>query len=230
MSEIKIRQATENDLPDLLHIDEEIWPNFRASEGVLRSRIGIFPRGQLVAAVEEKVVGSLFTLRINYAEWEGRNFSWNEITDSGTFRTTNRSDGTDLYGVGLAVLKKFQGKGMGIADRLMIGAGRIVFQKNLRAIYLGARMPGYHKHLGINPEEYIASRRNGRSIDPEIHLYESAGFSIVKLLPNYVIDQPSSNLGVLMVRRNPFGKISGFTLGKIVGACSEELLGRFLNI
>ncbi len=228
MTGIKIRQATKNDLPDLLHIDEEIWPDFRASEEMFRSRIEIFPRGQLVATIENLVVGSLFTLRINYVEWGKRSFSWNQITDNGTFRTTYRFNGTDLYGVGLAVLKKFQV--MGIADRLMIGAGRIVFQKNLRAIYLGSRMPKYYKYSGMDPEEYITLRRNGRSIDPEIRLYESAGFSVVKLLPNYVIDSASSNFGVLMVRRNPFGKVSGLVLGKIVGAFSEESLGRFLNI
>lgn len=228
MTGIKIRQATKNDLPDLLHIDEEIWPNFRASEEVFLSRIEIFPRGQLVATIDGRVVGSLFTLRINFTEWEGRSFSWNQITDNGTFQTTYRSHGTDLYGVGIAVLKEFQGTGA--ADRLMIGAGRIVLQENLRAIYLGARMPGYHKHPGMSPDEYIALRRNGRSIDPEIRLYESAGLSVVKLLPDYVDDPASSNFGVLMVRRNPFGKISGSILGKIVGALSEESLGRFLNI
>lgn len=225
---IEVREATERDLPALLKIDKEIWPTFRANEEAFLSRIRTFPHGQLVAIIDGNIAGSLFTQRINYSEWEDKSFTWNEITDNGTIRKTHRSNGQDLYGVGLAVAKNFQG--MGIPDLLMVKIAKLVFKENLRAVYLGARMPGYHLKKTISPWEYIEKKKNNYSVDPEIRLYQSAGFSVVKLLPNYMIDQDSSDYGVLMIHRNPFGKISGLILGKIICSLNEKTLAKFLKI
>jgi len=222
---IKIRRAEERDLLDLLRIDAEIWLEFPATEAMFRSRINVFPEGQLVAEnlQDGRVFGSVFTQRIDYAEWKDKNFSWNEITDYGTIKATHQPLGQDLYGVGLAVEKRFQGSGA--ATKLMLGIARLILRNNIRDAYTGARMPRYSRHIDMTPQAYAFWTRDNHPIDPEIYLYFKAGFSVVRVLPNYIKDLKSLNYGALMVKRNPCGRLSG----KFISLLGERALGKILG-
>jgi len=201
---VKIRQAKISDVPRLLEIDKEIWPQFRANGEMFRGRIETFPEGQFVAVVGSKVVGSVFTQLINYEDWKGKTFTWDEVTDSGTILRSHNPNGDSIYGVGLAVAKKFQGTS---ASRLLImNSVCWTVQKNKLQILFGARIPGYHKHSDIPVEVYIKTTRKGsnRLLDPELALYQRYEGEPVKPLPDYIEDRESLNFGVLVRWRNPF--------------------------
>lgn len=203
-NKIRVRQATLADIPQLLKIDEEIWPEFRASAEMFQLRILTFPAGQFVAVCDSQIVGSVFTQLINYKDWENRTFTWDEITDHGTIRKTHNPNGDSMYGIGLAVAKRFQGSA---ASRLLtIAAVRWVIQNNRLQILLGARIPGYYKHPEIPVGSYIKMTRgkNKRLINPELAFYQKYGGEPIKPLPNYMHDPESLDFGVLIRWRNLF--------------------------
>jgi len=200
---IRVRQTRLSDIPQLLKIDAEIWPDFRANEEMFRSRIETFPEGQFVALVNGRIVGSVFTQLINYKDWEHRTFTWDEITDFGTIRRTHNPKGDSVYGVGLAVAKKFQDRT--VSHLLILCSVQQTIKMNRRRILLGARIPAYRRFSDTPPEKYIRMVRSksGRLFDPELAIYQEYGGMPVKLLPNYINDPESLNFGVLVEWQNP---------------------------
>jgi len=91
-------------------------------------------------------------------------------------------------------------------------------------------MPEYFQYANISPEDYIIKKQRGYSIDMGIRIYEREGFSIVRALPNYIEDPGSLNYGVLVIRENPFGKLSGKIIGKFISALGEKVLAKILNM
>lgn len=218
---IKVRQAILADVPQLLRIDEEIWPESRADGQMFRSRITVFPEGQFVAVSNGQVVGSVFSQLVGYKDWADKDFTWDEVTDKGTLCRTHNPKGDSVYGVGLAVAKKFQGSA---ASRLLtIAAVRWVVCNNRRQILLGARIPGYHRHPDIPVEDYIVKTRGrkGRLLDPELAFYQKYGGKPVRPLPNYIHDPESLNFGVLVKWPNPFydKALLSFLVGLFLRVC-----------
>jgi GNAT superfamily N-acetyltransferase len=199
---IKVRNAKLPDLPELLAIDKEIWPEFPATEEMFRSRIETFPEGQFVAEADRNIVGSVFSQLVKYEDWADKDFTWNEITDYGTIRQTHNQNGDSVYGVGLAVIKRFQGTGA--SHLLIVNIVQLAIRLNCRYILLGSRIPSYHKHSEIPPALYIKTYKGKRLLDPELSLYKRYGGEPVKPLPNYMFDPESLNYGVLIRWQNPF--------------------------
>ncbi len=194
---MKIRRCRKEDLPQLVDLDHKVWPFFPATPEMILSRIKTFRPGQFLAECNGRVVGAVYTQRINYDEWAKKKFTWMEITDNGTIKNTHRPDGDTLYGVGLAVKREFQGRGVSL--RLIIAAGQLAIRLNVKQILLGSRVPSYHRHSEIPINEYLENPR-----DPELRFYLRYGVEFIKVLPDYMPDPESLNFGVLIGRRNPF--------------------------
>lgn len=201
---IKVRNAKMADIPALLAIDEEIWPQFRATPEMFQSRVETFPEGQFVAMLNGQVVGSVFTQLIDYKDWGDKTFTWNNVTDFGTIRRTHNPKGDSIYGVGLAVTKRFQGSAT--SKLLVMASVCMTIRMNLCQILLGSRIPAYHRHSEIPVEEYIHATRekNNRFLDPELAFYQKYNGEPIKPLPNYMDDPESLNFGVLIRWKNPF--------------------------
>jgi hypothetical protein len=74
----------------------------------------------------------------------------------------------------------------------------------VQSVYLGARIPGYHKHSHIPVTDYVFEKsKSGKPIDPELYFYLKQGFEIVKIIPEYMEDPESLNYGVLIRWINP---------------------------
>lgn len=204
---IIIREANISDIPDLMKIDQEIWPDFPATEEMFRSRIETFPEGQFVAVIKDQIVGSIFSQIVNYSTWQDKDFSWEEITDSGSINRTHDSSGDSIYGIGLAVKKNSQGGK--VAEFLMIKMALLCLSLKLKRILLGSRIPGY-SYSSKPVEEYIFSERSsGKLLDPELAFYQKYGVKPIKALPNYMKDSESLDYGVLVTWENPIIDFDG---------------------
>ena len=79
----------------------------------------------------------------------------------------------------------------------------------LSHLVLGSRLPGFgefsRNNSGVSAGEYLKMvGRNNLPIDPEIRFYTRAGLKPVKLVENYMEDDPQSlHYGVVMVWNNP---------------------------
>jgi ribosomal protein S18 acetylase RimI-like enzyme len=206
MKKIKIRQANIEDIPQILDVEIAAWGKEKAATfEMLESRINTFPEGNLVAVMNEKIVGIVCTEIVNY-NLEKNSFKWNEITDNGYIKNTHNPKGEFLYGVNLSVHPLYQNRGIG--KKLMIAVGKLAIKYNLKGGLLGARIPHYYKYANrIKVENYVKITQKDQSNippDPELMFYQKLGLKIVKIIPNYFNDPESLNYGVLMFWKNPF--------------------------
>jgi ribosomal protein S18 acetylase RimI-like enzyme len=198
------RQATLDDVEAIYQLDQEVWTEFPGTKEMFASRIEIFPEGNVVALVDEKIAGYLCMELVELDLDHPRPFTWDEITDHGFLKKSHKLNGNYEYGVALTVSPKFQN--CGIATRLFLSAWEIGVRANVIACLLGSRIPDYRQYMEkYSPEEYIYLRRDDdRLLDSELRLYEKDGFRAVMLLPNYINDPDSCHYGVLMRQKNPF--------------------------
>lgn len=203
-SKIKLRQARMEDIPDILVVEEESWPEgLRATEEMFRARIGTFSEGVIVAENADRIVGVVVGEIVKYDINAPHIPSWGEITDNGYIRKSHDPAGETIYGVDLSVSPLANG---GVSKSLMLAMGKLVIRLNLKQIVVGGRMPRYHKFADkMTPEEYLAARtKTGKYIDPEIWFYTKAGLRVIRIIPDYFDDPESCNNGVLLVWKNPF--------------------------
>ena len=210
-TEITIRKASIEDIPQILEVEKAAWNEERAAtKEMFESRIKTFPEGTLVAMVNRKIVGVIATEIVNY-DLEKNASTWYEITDNGFITKTHNPKGDTLYGINLSVHPLCQN--MGVGRKLMESVGKLAIRYNLKRGILGGRIPNYHKFANkIRVEEYVninkQNRRSDIPPDPELLFYQKEywkiGLQVVKIIPNYFKDPESVNFGVLLVWKNPF--------------------------
>ncbi len=199
------------DLPAVLNevvkVEQETWPEeIQAPLAKFQSRAQLFPEGFLTIALADLgIVGVSTSEIINFSA--DSNFTWEEITDHGWIKTTHNPEGNCLYLVSVGASPKAQGQGVG--SKLLTEQIKLAGEKNLDWLVLGSRLPGFAEYHRVHPEvsgqEYLnLKREDGLPLDPEIRFYTRAGFHPLKLVPNYMEDDPESeNFGVVMAWKNP---------------------------
>ena len=160
----------------------------------------------IYCAFERRVLVATLTNMATTEDDMKKNKTWLEKTGGG-FLTTHRPDGEIGFGVDLTVSKKASRR---VSDRIVLAALLIaVCGKGVKAVYLGSRIPSYHKHSQMPVEEYIfGERKNGKPFDPELYFYLKNGFEIVEIIQDYMIDPESLNYGVLIKWANPMYEIT----------------------
>jgi len=200
---IKIRQAEIKDIPDILILEENVWPEgLRANEKQFFSRIKIFPEGNLVAEEigTKNIVGVVATEIVKY-DLNNPVSTWKEITDNGFIKKTHKEGEDTLYGVDLSV-SRFSNHA---SSALLVAIAKLVIKRNLKQAILGARIPRYYKNSkDMEVNDYVYGKKGKRPFDPELAFYNRMGLNIAGILPNYINDPQSKNYGVLLVWKNPF--------------------------
>lgn len=157
----------------------------------------------------DKIVGTLSMIHIT-EESALRTQNWEKTSGDGTL-STHDPKGDCAFGIDLSVPP-----GAVAGDQLIeMGILSAVVLANKKGVFLGSRAPRYHKSANkMAIEEYIGLG-GGKNHDPEIRLYQSEGFRIVKVIPNYMEDPDSLNYGILMFWENPYYRYTRF-LGPIM--------------
>ena len=182
---MKIRQATIEDLPEIIRVEKEAWPEgIEASDDMFRSRIEVYPEGVFVAVYDKKIIGVIAFQLIDY-DPENPPPTWNEVTDNGMIKKSHNPKGETVFGIDLTAVPDAP---RGTGNRLLVEVGRQAIMKNLKRGVLGGRLPEYYKYSDkMTPEEYLNARdETGRFLDPEVRFYRRAGLKIGKVLPEYM--------------------------------------------
>jgi hypothetical protein len=192
-----IRQFHYADLPHVLQIEKEVWGATAASKVQIESRAATCPEGSIVAQhLNGDIVGYAAAQRIDSVSSR----SWCDVTDNGTISNSHKPDGQIAFGVGMSVLPKaarFGVSGMIIKKY----AETFVVNEGCHLMMLGSRLPGYFRwkqQHNQSIEHYLDKSRNGYSIDPELCLYERAGFQLLWPVANYFPDPASLNWGAMI--------------------------------
>lgn len=203
--DVIIRPYTEHDIPALRAVqracfpppypEEQLW-----TEEQLRSHIRIFPRGALCAQVGDRIVGSCTSLIIRF-DPEHPDHTWDEVADGGFIRT-HRPDGDTLYGIDMAVIPEFRGRG--VARAMYQARFRLVRELRLKRFVAAGRMPGYAQAANrMTPETYAAKVAAGELTDPVLTPQLKAGLRPVKVIRGYITDAESLDCALLMEWPNP---------------------------
>lgn len=200
----KVRRWKKKDIPALVACHRDCYPDYPADshydERLHRLQLEAFPEGQFLVEVEGQVVGYATSLIVQIDD-DSERYTYNELTGGSTFSTHNPA-GDTLYGADIAVSPKWRGRRL--AEKLYKRRRRLVRQLNLRRMVAFGRIPGYGMHAGrMTPEEYVKKVKIGELKDPALNAHLKAGYSVKKVLLDYMPDQSSLGHATLLEWLNP---------------------------
>ena len=151
--------------------------------------IRIFPEGQIVTVVDEKIVGCALSIIVNYDDVKN-DHTYAQVTGKETFNTHNPK-GNILYGIEVFIHPQY--RGLRLARRMYEYRKEICETLNLKAIMFGGRIPNYHKYADqIRPKEYIDKVKQKEIYDPVLTFQLSNDFHVRKVMRNYLPNDEES--------------------------------------
>lgn len=135
IKKIEVRNLNVNDYFGLSGSMVEAYKNWHDtiwSETDIQKLIEIFPEGQFVVVINDKVVGCALSIIINYDDF-GDDHTYQQITGNYSFNTHTKS-GDVLYGIEVFVHPDY--RGLRLARRLYDARKQLAERQNLRSIIL----------------------------------------------------------------------------------------------
>mgnify|MGYP005851798275 FL=1 len=158
--------------------------------------IQIFPEGQFVTVVDEKIVGCALSLIVDY-DLVKNDHTYAKVTGNETFSTHN-PNGNILYGIEVFIHPDYRGLRLG--RRMYDYRKELCERLNLKAIMFGGRIPNYHKYADVmRPKEYIQQVKMKEIYDPVLTFQLSNDFHVRKVMTNYLPnDEESKHFATLL--------------------------------
>ena len=138
----------------------------------IQKLINIFPEGQIVTVVDDKIVGCALSIIVDYDKVKN-DHTYAQVTGKETFNTHN--------------------PGLRLARRMYEYRKELCETLNLKAIMFGGRIPNYHKYADkMRPKEYIERVRQRDIYDPVLTFQLSNDFHVRKVMTNYLPNDEES--------------------------------------
>lgn len=201
-ADISVRNTRPEDVEQVVALQKKVYPTipaFRPEQ--IENHLRVFPKGQLVAVMGARVVGTAASLVVLWDDY-GLNHTWAGVTGSGSF-DTHDLEGFTLYGAEVCVDPRIRGRGIG--HKLYQARRRICRAMNLKRIIAGGRLPGYHRHAReMSAELYAMKVVWGDIYDPVLRFQLREGFQFCGVIPGYLpSDAESCGNATLIVWLNP---------------------------
>lgn len=188
----------------LAELQRTVYPTLGSQELMraehFAAQYRLFPQGQFVALLDDRVVGQGSGFFINF-DFGHTDHSFREICAEFYF-THHDPGGEYYYGADISVHPDFRGRGIG---RLIYEARKtLVRDANRRGIVAGGLIPNYAAYKGhLTPHEYVQRVLTGELQDTTLSFQLRMGFEVRGLIPNYIEDAASDNWATLIVWTNP---------------------------
>jgi len=184
IKKIKLRQIKREDYFQITEIQKKCFPGMKPwSESQFDNLLSIFPDGQTCIQYGKKIIASSCSLIINFEDYTETS-TWKELTDSGNI-TNHDKYGDTLYGLEMMVAPNYQG--MKLSRRLYDARKDLAKRYNLKRIIIGGRLPGYHKYSEkLSIDDFVEKVINSSLYDPVLTAQLSNGFSLRRILPDYL--------------------------------------------
>ncbi len=199
MEKVSITTLQPEHYQELLKAMKAAYPNWAGSywqRGTIEHLLRVFPEGQYVVLVDDKVVGCALSIIVDYDKY-GDNHTYDQITGKYSFNTHD-PDGDVLYGIEVFIDPEYRGLRLG--RRLYDARKELCEHLNLRAIVFGGRIPNYHSYADqMTPREYISKVKMKEIHDPVLNFQLSNDFHVKKILRNYMpTDEQSQEHATLL--------------------------------
>src|SRR5689334_10402891 len=167
------------------------------------SQLAVFPEGQLGVEIDGTLVATSSSLIVDEEDF-GAYHTFDEVSDKGYIRNHD-PEGDTLYGIDIAIDPKH--RGVHLTRRIYAARKELARVRNLRAILIAGRIPGYAKQADkMSAEEYVRRvvRKDLKDKDPVLTAQLSQGFSVRFVLKDYLpSDTESLGYAVFMEWLNP---------------------------
>lgn len=196
-----VRPLRIEDYDQLVEVELRCFPGMKPwQKEQVASQLEHFPEGQICVELDGKIVASSSSLVVKFTEHQAWH-DWAAIADKGYIRTHD-PHGDTLYGIEIMVDPAF--RGMRLARRLYEARKHLARELNLARIIIGGRIPGYHKHAEtLTAEQYVEQVTSKALIDPVLTAQLSNGFTLQRLIPNYLpSDKESLGYATFLEWRN----------------------------
>lgn len=202
--QVKIRHWKKEDIPAIVQCHKAAYPDYSSdshyNERIYNMQFKAFPEGQFLAEFDGKIVGYATTIMVQLddkSEW----YTYSEITGDSTFSTHTYS-GDTLYGADIAVHPDYRGRG--IAGELYVHRKKLLKRYNLKRMVAYGRIPGYKQYAGkMTADEYVQAVVDGRLKDPALVAHLKAGYTVRRVLLDFVGDRSSMDYCTLLEMPNP---------------------------
>lgn len=175
-------------------LDEPYW-----EEKEIEKLLSLFPEGQLVILVDDKVVGSALSILVNYKK-ASSNHTYQKITGNSSF-STHDPEGEVLYGIDVFIDPEYRGLRLG--RRLYDARKELCETLNLKSIIFAGRIPKYSQYAEeMTPKEYIDKVRLKEFYDPVLSFQLSNDFHVLKVMKNYLEGDVSSQEYAVLLEWN----------------------------
>src|SRR5690349_15032213 len=167
----------------------------------LESQLAIFPAGQIGVEIDGVLVATSSALIVDEEDF-GAYHTFDEVSDKGFIRNHD-PEGDTLYGIDIAVDPKHRGERL--TRRIYEARKTLAAKRNLRAIMIAGRIPGYAKVADkMSAEEYVRRVVRKDAKDPVLTAQLAQGFAIRGVLRDYLpSDTESAGYAVFMEWLNP---------------------------
>jgi GNAT superfamily N-acetyltransferase len=204
MSELTITNLCPDHFEALEELQRTVYPTLGDQELMraehFAAQYEIFPQGQFVALIEDRVVGQGSGFYIDF-DFDHANHSFSEIC-AGFYFTRHSPNGAYYYGADISVHPDFRGRGIG--RRIYDARKELVRLTKRRGIVAGGLIPGYAAYkAAISPHAYVDRVVAGELQDNTLSFQLAMGFEVRGLIPNYLEDSASDNWATLIVWSNP---------------------------
>lgn len=218
--------SKEKIIEGFVQVNEEVWtppipPDVLWTSEMMEEQLKNCPDMLYCAIIEGQMVGTVSAIYVD-EQTALNSTTWKVISGNGTL-STHKKDGDTAFGIDLSVSPAFQN--LGIADMLVEKSFLISgILSNKKGVYLGARVPAFHKYAKKRSIEEHVYGKNGKTRDPEIRIYQKNGFRVVKIMSGYMEDPHSLDYGVLMFWENPIYKYTKYLPLHLLKPLAKKML------
>jgi hypothetical protein len=204
-TEVKLKHYTESDYAGLLDLMKDCYGEFEenyASSDDMNLLVKSSPDAQLLAVIDNEVVGCILSLAVKYDEFVNAK-KLEDIYNPSNFESFSENSDS-LFA--LEILVKSTHKRKGIGKLLNVEMTRILEEKNKRAFIGISRLSGYSKHqTELSIEEYVEQVKSSVLTDPSLSYNCSNNMLPRTIIPNYYPkDYASCGYGAIVVQENSF--------------------------
>ncbi len=185
--------ATRQDIPELIELEKACWPeNLRIKEPEISQRIFQFPEGQLVVKMQGRIVGVIYTQKINDADAL-------KLSSFHTLSTLHQPHGKIFQLLSVNIAPSMQDSGLG--DQLIeFVLWWVSLMGGIEKIVGVTRCKNYVDHPALSIEDYVQAHiEKDSGIDPILRFHTNRGAEVKAILPNFrPEDSDNKGAGVLI--------------------------------
>jgi predicted amidohydrolase/GNAT superfamily N-acetyltransferase len=197
-----LRQLKKSDIKAVQALQRKSFPDIEPwTTEQMESQLAIFPEGQIGVEMDGVLVAAASSLIVDEEDF-GAYHTFKDVSDNGYIRNHD-PDGDTLYGIDIVVDPKHRGERL--SRRLYEARRELAVKRNLRAILIAGRIPGYAKVSDkLTAEEYVRKVVRKEVKDPTLTTQLAHGFAIRQVLKDYLpSDVESAGYAVFMEWLNP---------------------------